>query len=357
MNDTIFIPPKINVGYQNRNDTYTKKLAYIIYFDEKGKLRKETSWNSWRDKNIPNDVYENVPTEGFVLNKKVGDYCCDWNHRQAYIRVYDPRDFEFEITIENLLYILENTSSIKGKGLEGKFVYGWKGKDLVLMPVNSPDYKEISEYTNLLLENKTIKAKDLIIGATYRTKQNEEWIYMGKYDEYAYKGINRGKQFWFARLNKCWNSDKYKYFFEQLKTIPKNKLIQVINDKCCDNYSDIFDKMECVSEYSPIDDSKDKFEYYTLEEFKNKKYRWQKYYINNSKKIRIEVVTLDEGNFKVVQEHIVRKESYWNNSYYNSWEKQTENIYNDLEEIYNKYKPQYINKYLQNGKLYKREEA
>lgn len=29
-------------------------------------------------------------------------------------------DFEFEITIENLLYILENANPIKGKGLEGE---------------------------------------------------------------------------------------------------------------------------------------------------------------------------------------------------------------------------------------------
>lgn len=46
----IFIPKKINVGFQKRDDTYTGKLAYIIYYDETGKLRKETSWNGWRDK-------------------------------------------------------------------------------------------------------------------------------------------------------------------------------------------------------------------------------------------------------------------------------------------------------------------
>lgn len=43
MNTNIFIPTKINVGFQERKDTYTGKLAYVIYFDEKGKLRKETS--------------------------------------------------------------------------------------------------------------------------------------------------------------------------------------------------------------------------------------------------------------------------------------------------------------------------
>lgn len=32
---SIYIPKKIKVGYQNRSDTYTKKLAYVIYYDEK----------------------------------------------------------------------------------------------------------------------------------------------------------------------------------------------------------------------------------------------------------------------------------------------------------------------------------
>ena len=120
MKSAIYIPKKINVGYRERQDTYTGKLAYVIYWDEKGVLRKEKSWNGWRDENIPNDEFENIPTEGFVLNKHTGgvENSWGWNARKSYCRIYDPRGFEFEITIENLLYILENTSCIKGKGVE-----------------------------------------------------------------------------------------------------------------------------------------------------------------------------------------------------------------------------------------------
>ena len=96
-----------------------ESLPTSFTMTKKGKLRKEASWNSWRDDKIPNDEFENVPIEGFVLNKKAGDYSTGWDHRHAYCRVYDPRGFEFEITIENLLYILENANCIKGKGLEG----------------------------------------------------------------------------------------------------------------------------------------------------------------------------------------------------------------------------------------------
>lgn len=47
--EQLFIPEKIKIGFQNRQGTYTGKLAYVIYFDKKGVLRKETSWQSWRD--------------------------------------------------------------------------------------------------------------------------------------------------------------------------------------------------------------------------------------------------------------------------------------------------------------------
>ncbi len=97
------------------------------------------------------------------LIKKAGDYSTDWDHRHAYCRVYDPRGFEFEITIENLLYILENANCIRGKGLEGEFVYGWDGKDLVLMPVESPDYKEISEFNKIIHNNECVKAKKTLL--------------------------------------------------------------------------------------------------------------------------------------------------------------------------------------------------
>mgnify|MGYP003293415702 CR=1 FL=1 len=41
MATNIFIPKKIKVGFQTREDTYTKKLAYVIYYDTQGKLRKD----------------------------------------------------------------------------------------------------------------------------------------------------------------------------------------------------------------------------------------------------------------------------------------------------------------------------
>ena len=414
MKNNIFIPKTINVGYRNRYDTYTGKLAYIIYYDEKGKLRKETSWNSWRDKDIPNDEFENVPTEGFVLNKKAGDYSTGWDHRHAYCRVYDPRGFDFEITIENLLYILENANCIRGKGLEGEFVYGWDGTNLVLMPVESPDYKEISEFNKIVHNNECIKAKDLILGATYLTKENTEWIYMGRFETYehgyefvqdgktmitkrydnlpieksrygfkviSHKSINNlsyGKMHWFARL---YND---KYVFEQFKSVPKNKLISCVDDKCTSKYSEIYDEMESSYQFSPIDDSKDKIINIPFEDFYTKavntytndetaKYVNVQFMANaNGEYIKYEMRTPyrseDNGKYTVYK---------YNNTNYYYGDKEVIDIFPtqetevtdsygvkrvethmvpvSIETVFEKLKPVYKQKYLVNGRKYEEE--
>jgi hypothetical protein len=174
------IPKTISVGFQKRDDTYTKMLAYVIYTDAKGVLRKENSWNSWRDKKIKAEEFKNEPTSGFVLNKKVGGYKSDWNMRSAYIRIYDPRGFEFEITVENLLFILQETSAIKGKGLDGEFVYAWHGKDLVLLPVDSAEYKACSDFTSK--QSQKVGKKEMVEGFTYLMKDMTNVMYLGRHD-------------------------------------------------------------------------------------------------------------------------------------------------------------------------------
>src|SRR5271156_1573197 len=99
--DKLIIPQKIHVGFDKRSDTYSGKLGFVIYTDAKGVVRKEKSLEGWRDKEIPIQNFDNVPTSGFVLNKKVGGTKWGWNPRRTMLRVWDPRDFEFEITPAN----------------------------------------------------------------------------------------------------------------------------------------------------------------------------------------------------------------------------------------------------------------
>lgn len=424
MKSNIFIPKTINVGYQNRSGTYTGKLAYVIYYDEKGKLRKEASWNSWRDEKISNEEFDNVPTSGFVLNKKVGDYSSGWDHRQAYCRVYDPRNFEFEITIENLLYILENANSIKGKGLEGEFVYGWDGKDLVLMPVESPDYKQITEYNRIIHNNETIKAKDLIVGATYLTKDSLEYVYMGRFDKYEncywknghsfktrkkmekwceennvsktplnkryyswemyeedkYEPDSVGKQYCFYYKRKNYNDELVDDFCWMSST--GKTLIAVLNEKCREDYADLFYLLEGTDSYSPIDKSKEKYFPMSFEEFFNKAiFRYRDNTIGYS-----DIRFMGTGKSNIEKFEIRQSYQQQNKGKYVLYKYSKDNIYNGdievvdifpseesevkgywgkriekhmipvgLEEIFETMKPVYKQIYLKNGREYKKE--
>ncbi|PGO60588.1 hypothetical protein [Priestia megaterium] len=349
MRSNIFIPTKINVGFVERSDTYTNKLAYIIYFDEKGKLRKEGSWNSWRDHDIDNVIEENVPTSGFVLNKKAGGYSSGWNHRQTYVRVYDPRGFEFEISVPNLLYILENTNSIKGKGLEGEFVYGWDGKDLVLMPVSSPDYIEITKLNELIHANNFVKAKELKVGATYLTKKGEEYVYMGKFDEYGWSGEKKEKQaFYFY--------DRAYGRFERMKTVAR-KFVSTVSEECAVDYADIFEELEGETCYSPIDRSKDELIPLTKEEFENYFSRWLWHDVNdlNGRKYRMRKV--EDGSYYYTYDnpnYVAPTYSYYHSRRSNSNnEPRTLNAtFKDTDDVMQKLKPVRRRVYLANGKVY-----
>ena len=402
MNTNIFVPSKINVGFQNRQDTYTGKLAYVIYFDEKGKLRKETSWQNWRDNNIPNEIYDNEPTEGFVLNKKVGGNNYSWNPRQTYTRVYDPRGFEFEITIPNLLWILENCDCIKGKGLEGQFVYGWDGKELVLVPVESPDYKEIQEKNKVIHNNEFIKAKDLILGATYETLNGYKYVYMGKHDVYEnetnryhdkslhnwlkegwecplddtwiydsicgnnkmrVRVVNKGKQFWFIKLGNpdaeySWERENAIQYFKSIT----RKFSSIVSTEC-ESYPEYYEMLEECCNFSPIDYSKNKILPVEFEDFRHK--ISQHMIEGNQRNIAFCYIENGELISKNIEYHYGEKKYYYQEKidsvHYDSWSgiyrNDTRKVYIDInfiEELYKKFKPMYGERYLENGKLFSR---
>lgn len=385
---TIYVPKKIKVGFNKRSDTYTGKLAYVIYYDEKGKLRKEKSWESWRNTDIDPEEYDNEPTSGFVLNKKVGDYSGSWgNHRQAYCRIYDPRGFEFEITINNLLFILEHCTCCPGKGLEGDFVYGWDGTDLVLLPTNSPDYIEIEKYSKRLNERKAFKGKDLIIGATYLTKDNEEWIYMGRFDKwdcrssyyygnrysfyrngwdekdvddswikdpytnYAYKNENKGKHYWFICPEAKWNSDRIKIFRSL-----SSKIIDVIDAKCVQNYTDLYEELEKESSFSPVDYSKDEvfgLSYESFVEITNRINEWPNY-IKLYSETYHQFVKLNYGEYYNGQHNSDKKWyiRYDSDHYSEYFAKIDYKKYQSIKDAYEDIHPLERKRYLSNGNIY-----
>lgn len=215
MKSNIYIPKKIKVGFQERHGTYTGKLAYVVYFDDKGKLRKETSWEGWRDKKIPSVEFDNEPTNGFVFNKNVRRIGDHFSGGRSMMRVYDPRDFEFEITMDNLSGILMN-SDISKSEINDQCVFAWSGQDLLLIPVSSEEYKNAIEFTDK--QSLKISTKELIKGATYEHKKNSynKYVYLGFFDFIDLKSewnknslVPKGNKHVFAILNEHSNKVKF----------------------------------------------------------------------------------------------------------------------------------------------------
>jgi len=252
MSAQLYIPKTIKAGYNKRPDTYSGKLAYVIYIDDKGVVRKETSWKGWIEENMGTDDYSNDPTSGFVLNKRVGGYSSGWDHRQTYARIYDPRGFEFEITMDNLLWILQECDCTKGKGLEGEFVYSWEGKNLVLVPVSSEDYQKSLEYTKI--QSKVIGRKDMVEGCIYMNKSMIEYIYLGKHHFYEkYQSLStqksKTKKFVFRKVKEP-EDFRWDTLYHRMSTL--SSLRVKVSDKAVDNFAFLLDEFLASEHASKI---------------------------------------------------------------------------------------------------------
>ena len=269
MNTYVKIPERISAGFQNKNDTYTGKLAYVTYYDNNGELRKENSWNRWRDKEIEPLTFLNKPTSGFVLNKKVGEDAANFNYRNSHIRVYDPRGFEIEITVDNLLLILENTNCLKGKGLEGKFVYAWDNSSLMLLPTNLPEFNDILDYNELLSNPEKIEPDTLIPGRTYQKKDGGKYVFLEKAKFYQ-SGKRKGTKYYFAFLME---SEYGNSFIITSMTDIKKKFIKTIDYDTNAYFQNMLYEMQMNYGYCPAKDYtpdiKCDYREYSYEEFVN----------------------------------------------------------------------------------------
>lgn len=177
-------PSDIYVVFDKRSETYTGLLAYVLPYGNNKLLRDKPSWGS---KATEPEIFKNEPTSGFVLNNRTAKTYGS-NKREVKVRVHDPRGFEVEISVENLLYILEFDGCEKGKSLNGEYVYYWGpgSNSITLLPKSSPIYKEICDIKNAVKGKSVLKSKDLKHGVTYANDKGDERIYLkGNYKTVA----------------------------------------------------------------------------------------------------------------------------------------------------------------------------
>lgn len=272
MNTDMFIPKQLKVGFQERCDTFTGSLGFVTFIDEHGKLRKEGSFESWCDDKIEKKFFDNVPMTGFVMNRKVGGYSNRWNYRDARIRVYDPRGFEIEVSVENQLYILDHMDSIIGKGFSGELIYAWSGNELILLPTNSFEYKETKKKSDDINERQYVKRKDLKVGGTYYTSQKEKMVYLGFFNEYEHHyqsyiaSKKSSKRAYFAKIeeNESGETIEINTFYSP------SKLYGVDDENEHPRFKELFEVLEGDVRYNPIDISRSVLEKMEYKDFKER---------------------------------------------------------------------------------------
>lgn len=252
MKNNLYIPKTITVGFQKRNDTFTGKLGYVIYTDDKGVLRKETSWNSWRDKNIDSVTFDNLPQTNFTFNKGVQRYS-DWGSGRSVIRVYDQRDFEFEISVENLIGILMH-SDVSKRDIQESCVFAWYGTELVLLPTNSEECQSSVKHTEK--QGMKFSAKDLVPGYTYNVrKRSDKVVYLGyfthqewdsKREDHSRFLVNKGKKHFF------WNLTTNHYKISEPKS-PSTYIANVDSEEIHPDYNELLESHFCQIDSQVID--------------------------------------------------------------------------------------------------------
>lgn len=268
MKTDLYIPEKIKIGFVNRDDTFTGKLAYLTYFDEKNVLRKQVSWDNWRDHKIKTIEIDNKPISGFVFNKGVQRYGYHQNSGRAVARVHDPREFEFEISIENMFGIMMNNDILK-RDIQGDFVFAWAGKDLILLPTTSVEYKESQKFTEKQYKNLT--TKDLVKGRTYTKKKTpENCVYIGYFNWYEVNGHH-------MRTHSKYKGKKHIFYSnKKFQHLSVTTLAEAVSDDITAQYPELLEKFEQSLHAKPLNNFKQ--ESITLKNFNNAANHENRYY-------------------------------------------------------------------------------
>ena len=189
------VPENLKIKIAKRSDTYTGNLGFINFKKNDKEWKFKGSYDNWENKPTSKEKeFINEPTSGFVINSNVGgrgSYYSDYG-REMKIRVWDPRGWEIEITLDNFFEIILPLGVTAGKGIEEELVYAFNGSSVFLYPSNHPEVienigvsnGEINFINNIESEPFDQTSKTYEIGKVYAVSSTIEsvdyYIYAGK---------------------------------------------------------------------------------------------------------------------------------------------------------------------------------
>lgn len=227
MSSKLTIPKKLKVGYKNTDSTTNGKLGYVVFYDLKtGLIKREVSLDSWRSREIETNDFENEATSGFIFSRNISRSGFYRGSKIEKVRVYDPRGFDIEINISNLMHIIEHCN-IENCEIKGDLIYGWDGMEMNLIPTNSEVYRNSVDASEKL--TKRFATKDLEVGMVYDVKSGssldfKQFVYLGRFAVNDYISGNSG-----YRKNKLNITPHYADFGKQHIFAP-------VNSECLKNY-------------------------------------------------------------------------------------------------------------------------
>jgi len=141
------------------------------------------------------DNVENVARTGFRITKSISRGG-SWNGNNKVVRIEDPRGFELEISVDNLVKMMSMTTFIDGVCQEA-CVWGRQGASNILLPVTSELYKDAVDRTAYRAKT-TISLRDVNFGDTVVLKKTENFRgltgeYMGAYHVYSLMVLEKNK--------------------------------------------------------------------------------------------------------------------------------------------------------------------
>lgn len=164
------------VGYHEdfNLDIDKAPLAFLTYdtHDAASKKRIDTVKNWYGSNKMCN--LDNSPLSGFTFVDVVSRY----RTKNKLMRVFDPRGFIVEVSIDILLEIMQS-ATIKNGIIQEKCFWARKGAENILIPENTPLHEQYLSET-VYAKAANISTKNLKVGGLYINKDGKKYFYLGK---------------------------------------------------------------------------------------------------------------------------------------------------------------------------------
>jgi hypothetical protein len=171
---------KVYVGFQKRNTESGSPLGFLTPWGEdaaaRGRMATVDKWSA--SSKLQSVVLDNIPVSGFRVSDSARRN--GWNGGNTVIQIEDPRGFELQITVDNMIQIMSGNLILDGE-IKVPCVWGRDGKDNILLPTNSEPYMNAIENTERLKQ--TFSMRSVKLGNKIELKDGRVGIYYGAYHQ------------------------------------------------------------------------------------------------------------------------------------------------------------------------------